>query len=546
MKHIFANNIKFFLMLSIFLLTGINALAATRVVTKLADTNDGVCNNDCSLREAIAAAANGDKIYFQAALSGTITLNILNGSLLIGKNITINGSDHVSVSGGGGDLPKLRVFVIKGGATVTMNNMEIKNGEGEILDPDIETHFGAGIYVNNSTLYLNDSYIHHNEAHNGGGIAVRNSGILKVKNTQIDSNTARVGGGILCVQSTLEITDSLITKNQSNGSAGGVGASSCNLTMTNTTVSQNTSKVDNTFMGYGGGLSLQGSDGLYKITNSSIIYNQGNTGGGIYNEGKLYLINSTVSGNGVLSNGGGVYNKGKTIVRNSTITLNYALNSGSGFGVEDGSNVYISNSIIAGNKNPQNGSPDIKGTVYSFGYNIIGSTNGANILGFSFGNKLNINPLLAPLANNGGPTPTHIPNPGSPAINAGSNGLAVDANAQPLTFDQRGYARINGGTVDIGAVEIQNQVSSLVSVSGKVTDTLGQPVSNARVKITNMATGKSKTVRLSVFSDFLFDEVEAGQTYLVEVLHKSFVFVPQAITVNEGIDGLSFIGGNRN
>ena len=69
-------------------------------------------------------------------------------------------------------------------------------------------------------------------------------------------------------------------------------------------------------------------------------------------------------------------------------------------------------------------------------------------------------PLLGALANNGGPTQTHALLPGSPAIDSGSNALAVDQNGIPLSTDQRGagFDRIqNNGSgvsrVDIGAFE---------------------------------------------------------------------------------------------
>ena len=64
-------------------------------------------------------------------------------------------------------------------------------------------------------------------------------------------------------------------------------------------------------------------------------------------------------------------------------------------------------------------------------------------------------PLLGPLQDNGGPAFTHQLQAGSPAIDAGDNALAVDADSNPLAFDQRGagFNRILGGTVDIGAVE---------------------------------------------------------------------------------------------
>jgi hypothetical protein len=65
---------------------------------------------------------------------------------------------------------------------------------------------------------------------------------------------------------------------------------------------------------------------------------------------------------------------------------------------------------------------------------------------------------------------------GSPAIDAGDNALAVDANGQPLTTDQRGapFARIQGGTVDVGAFESQ-ATATAVSATPKPS-TYGQAV----------------------------------------------------------------------
>jgi len=57
-------------------------------------------------------------------------------------------------------------------------------------------------------------------------------------------------------------------------------------------------------------------------------------------------------------------------------------------------------------------------------------------------------PLLLPLANNGGPTRTHALGSGSPAVDAGNNSAG-------LTTDQRGsgFPRIVGPAPDIGAFE---------------------------------------------------------------------------------------------
>ena len=66
------------------------------------------------------------------------------------------------------------------------------------------------------------------------------------------------------------------------------------------------------------------------------------------------------------------------------------------------------------------------------------------------------NPRLGTLADNGGPTRTIALLPGSPAINAGSNALALERTAGAVT-DQRGdgFARVVGRRVDIGAFELQ-------------------------------------------------------------------------------------------
>ena len=79
-----------------------------------------------------------------------------------------------------------------------------------------------------------------------------------------------------------------------------------------------------------------------------------------------------------------------------------------------------------------------------------------------------INPMLGPLQDNGGPTETMALLPGSPAIGAGNANLAVVANGVPLQSDQRGqgYPRTTNGTVDIGAHESETwTITTLTSSS---------------------------------------------------------------------------------
>src|SRR3982750_4883554 len=92
-------------------LTPHSVLAAAYVVTKTADTNDGVCDADCSLREAIAAAASTDTIAF--SVTGTITLDSSLKELVVDKSLTISGPGAAQLSISGGDA--VRVFHLKTG-----------------------------------------------------------------------------------------------------------------------------------------------------------------------------------------------------------------------------------------------------------------------------------------------------------------------------------------------------------------------------------------------------------------------------------------------
>jgi hypothetical protein len=138
-------------------------------------------------------------------------------------------------------------------------------------------------------------------------------------------------------------------------------------------------------------------------------------------------------------------------VNNSTITGNSATGQGGAFylAVETSSNTLTLISTIVANSTDSSGTRDIAGTgtvnaTRSLIFNPAGTINGTNVA-----NITGQNPLLGPLANNGGPTLTHALLGGSPALNTGSNPLA-------WAFDQRGtpFARSSGVT-DIGAFEVQ-------------------------------------------------------------------------------------------
>jgi hypothetical protein len=170
----------------------------------------------------------------------------------------------------------------------------------------------------------------------------------------------------------------------------------------------------------------------------------------------LTIIDSTVSGNVAPSgSGGGLFlSDSTTVIRNSTIAFNAATVGG---GICSGTKPVIQSTIVA--KNVSDAGPDIFGQVTAT-FSLIGNTSQVALDAGSANNLLNRDPLLGPLADNGGPTWTHALLPGSPAINAGSN----PAN---LTTDQRGagFPRVFGSAADIGAFEVQQATITSVVVN---------------------------------------------------------------------------------
>jgi hypothetical protein len=203
-------------------------------------------------------------------------------------------------------------------------------------------------------------------------------------------------------------------------------------------------------------------------------------GGGILNFGKLTINNSTVSGNtasgGAGGAGGGIFSGGILVIANSTITQNETAGGGGGIltGGYNG-NLSLSNVTISGNSSgfgggidfgygsaivqnsivASNSGGDCEGSISSKGHNLSSdSTCGFN----GPGDMNNTNPMLGPLANNGGPTQTMALLSGSPAIDAGNPSGCADGQGHLLKTDQRGEPRpdkedTNG--CDIGAYERQ-------------------------------------------------------------------------------------------
>jgi hypothetical protein len=221
---------------------------------------------------------------------------------------------------------------------------------------------------------------------------------------------------------------------------GGIFNNRGTLTVTSCTFSGNSASS-----GFGGG--IFNNRGTLTVTSSTFSGNStSRRGGGIYNnDGTLTVTNSTFSGNSASRGGGGIFNNGSTLtVTNSTFSGNSASFGGGGITNNVGT-LTLNNSIVA-NSTSGGDVHTYSGTV-SGSHNLIGDGSGG-LTGTITGD-----PLLGPLADNGGPTQTMALLPGSPALDAGDSSLAVDAQGASLTADQRGAPRVSNGAVDIGAFE---------------------------------------------------------------------------------------------
>lgn len=449
----------------LFTLTTVNA--ATFTVTKTADTNDGVCDMDCSLREAIAeanSAATDDIIEFDPNIFNTAQIIILNNIVLTVDNngsLTINGpgAELLSISGNN----QTRAF-FNNGATLEINDLSI-----------IDCFWG------------------------GDGGAIRNNGTMTLNNLILKNNTAAAGGGAISNIGTLTINDSVIKENTAQGGndeGGGIENEMGTLTINNSTIDGNTAQ------GRGGGLGNSSSGGTVIINASTFSNNAGFSGGGIYNAGnsgsEITLTNSTISNNTARSDGGGgIHNTSSASAKlvNVTVAENTALTDefgvGRGGGVRSTNPHFVSRNTIFADNTDNGEGPDFSGPLDSEGNNILGDSTGAFVSGASAPDFLGIDPRLLPLGNYGGPTQTHALDPFSFAVD-----LIRISPDFPLV-DQRGIPRPQEGNLtppvlaDVGAYERQPTIFTVTKVSDENNDGVCDEECSLREAI--MATNLAQT-----------------------------------------------------
>ena len=336
---------------------------------------------------------------------------------------------------------------------------------------------GAGVYQTSGDMVLRNSEVTGNGsvACEVGGIRIESpDSVMNIEGCSVSGNTGKYEGGIYLYGGSLTITDSIINGNVQSGTGGYVGG----VWATGTLVIEDSIISGNSGTWFGG-VAGEGNGTVVSITNSTISGNSGEDVGGIYvgvnsffviesstvsgnsseiadgaggiyvDGGTLSMVRSTVSGNTAVLGTGGIYDSGTATIFGCTISENDALGEGYGGIFSDNADLDVKNTIVAGNTVSGTAS-DCIGTMDSYGYNLFGDTSGASITQMEGADIVGQNPLMGPLAENGGPTKTHALLPGSPAIDAGT---CSDMNGGWVDHDQRGVSRPQLSSCDIGAYE---------------------------------------------------------------------------------------------
>jgi hypothetical protein len=403
--------------------------------------------------------------YVLTDVDNTVTPDGNNGLPSIISPIIINGNAATIARSSAAGTPEFRIFHIEEEGNLTLNNVNITNGNLDTGDHFRWTSGGAifnrgSLTITDSTFYENstlqaggaiinyetsalliitDTDFNANHAGVKGGAIFNEDGEVSVSNSTFSSNDARSGGAIFN-DAVFTVNNSIFTGNQAER-GGAIKNFIGNLVITGSTIENN--QAD-----YGGGIhnSTSGSPNELSISNTTIALNTADSGSGIENQiaGVVYLTNSTISGNSstVPNSGYVIHNQGFIDISHSTIANNHSNGLYSFFRVD------ITNSIIAN-------SPNLDCSIINYnGLNIYGSNLDSD--GSCQGFTNTADPLLGPLADNGGQTMTHALLTNSLAIGAGTGTC--------LSTDQRDVGRPSTNC-DLGAYEDTTLVAELLPLT---------------------------------------------------------------------------------
>lgn len=467
----------------------------------------------------------------QAALNGalagggTVTFNCGAGAVIpitstktLTTTTTIDGTGQNITLDGGGTTRLFNTTYQFASFTLTFRSLTLRNGFASDFGGAIRLayqDFVTTLVIENVTFANNVCGQAGNDV--GGGALYAQGGLVTIRNSAFLANRGGNGGAIGNLQARFTIEDTLFEGNATNGHVGQGGnggaiyidgSSNGPLVIRRSTFRANTASwiggAIHTYM-YAGSSSMTVEDSLFENNTTEA------NGGAVYHQnGGLTIARSTFSGNQTRGQGGALWllQATPTTIVNSTFTGNRANGIAPNFGstglggailINDNTAATITHCTIANNHADWVGGAITGGGNATLRGSVVANNTAAN-----GGNPWNIgkncstqlldggrnlqiparhptdpndrnctagvviaDPLLLPLAANGGPTPTRALPANSPARDF------VTSGCPPPATDQRGVARPTNAC-DAGAYELQTQVS--VSDASLAEGTGGSPV----------------------------------------------------------------------
>ena len=437
---------------------------------------------DVSLREALRDAPSGAIITFAPGLTG-VPLDPGLGALSVSRSIVVDASTLPAGFGITLGSGTHRLLTVASGVSANLFHLHFTGGAANVpLN-------GGGIF-NEGALYLTRCSFTGLKTQGSGAAIATTSALTLNQCTLSENNAAGSGGAIHMTAGTLAITDSTLSANIAAAHGGAIKMDAGTATLRQCTLHGNTGSAT------GGGISLFGGNVSLEYCTVAGNLSPAGSGGGLYcaNGHSLGLSNTIVAGNSSFSPGADIDFEGGTFSRTGTNLI----------GNNEGATEYIQAGL-------PNEDLDYVGTPASL-----------------------LDPLLGPLADNGGPTHTRLPLAGSPVLDRVSVIIPVGAT------DQRGFSRPRDGDADsifkadIGAVEAGDAAELVVNTLVDELDTPPGSNLSLREAIREAPAGTLITFAPSLSGQTLVFDSEKAQMVLDKAITLDASALPAGLTLDAG------------
>ncbi len=520
-------------------------VSGSLTVTKTADTNDGTCDTDCSLREAVAAAAAGDTIVFSPRFSTTQTITIAT-EIVIPRSMTISGPGATKLKITSNYAS--RIFSTNG--NVAISGLTVANGNGS---GSIASDFGGNISSNTGSLILDgvavrdgfagggggvrlagggtyiirNSTVSNNYGANGGGIVFSNGGTLSIVNSTVTGNdTGNEGGGLLAFGGSLNIQSSTFVRNHANSVGGGIEVNDTAFTLGNSIVASNYADG-----GYGGDI----------LAATAVVNSQGyNFVGDGYGCENMF---AEISGNPVPNSNHDIvgYSPNPIDPRITPLgnyggqTMTHALFSDS-LAIDRGSNALASTLATdqRGASRVAGLSADI-GAVETGAVMVVDLPSGSSNTAYDQTLVPNTEGVSYAISSGQLPAGLSLATAFAPTAAAAITGMPSSSGT--FNFAMTGTSGMGTSTVSY-RITILAPTAAGVSVSGRLQTADGRGIRGARVLIADQ-NGIVGSAITGAFGYFELTDIAAGRSYSLTVVSKQFRFSPQIVNVADAIADLT-------